>query len=667
VPNRLADAVSPYLRSHADNPVDWRQWGSEAFADAAARDVPVLVSIGYSTCHWCHVMARESFSDPDLAAHLNENFVAIKVDREEYPDVDATYLAAASAFTQNLGWPLNVFVTPGGRAFFAGTYWPPAPMQGHPAFRQILDAVLDAWRHRRADVEQNADLIVRALADGAGQARGELPAEEDWSSVVASLVENEDREYGGFGGAPKFPVGPVQLLLLDRGASGGADAADAAALATRVLAAMAASDLRDPVEGGFFRYSTMRDWTDPHYERMLYDNALLLEAYARVPGAEGIAEGIAGFLGSVMRVEGGGFASAQDSESTVDGVRVEGGYYRLDAAARARQSPPALDEKVLTGWNGLAIRALARAARRHGRADWLDLARAAADHLLERHLRDDGTLLRASIGARLSPAVATLEDYGMLATGLLEVALASGDVAYARVARRLVDAALAAGSERGSGVDPGLGAGAVGSADAEPVKPRSGDDLGTPAGPTAQPVFAVPGGADPVLEAHGLALAGDPSEGAYPSGTSAMAEAAHTLYLLTADRRYEDAAASAVAPVAALAIRQPVSFGAALSVMVAVQAAATQLVVVVPDGGVPAGGPEDAPSVLSVARLYSHAGAVTAIVTDSQAAAFAAEGFELFEGRSARQGAPTAYLCRDFVCRMPVTTADALEQDLHAS
>ncbi|MEQ1736298.1 MAG: DUF255 domain-containing protein, partial [Rhodoglobus sp.] len=345
MPNRLAGAASPYLRSHADNPVAWWQWGPEPFAEAKRRDVPVLVSIGYSTCHWCHVMARESFSDPALAEFMNDNLVAIKVDREEHAEVDATYLAAAGAFTQNLGWPLNVFVTPAGRAFYAGTYWPPRAVGQHPAFRQVLDAVLNAWRERRSEVEQNGEIIAEVL----GQRPDSAAVEVDFDVAVAAAAEHEDRQFGGFGGAPKFPVAPTVRFLLDRGGAG--DAA-AEALAERALDAMAASALRD-LDGGFFRYSTQRDWTDPHYERMLYDNAQLLAAYA-IAGRDEIAAGVADFLLSTLRLADGGFASAQDSESTVSGIRVEGGFYALDPTARAAEAPPALDEKVLTGWNGLA-------------------------------------------------------------------------------------------------------------------------------------------------------------------------------------------------------------------------------------------------------------------------------------------------------------------------
>jgi uncharacterized protein YyaL (SSP411 family) len=612
MPNRLASAVSPYLRSHADNPVDWYEWGAEAFAEAQRRQVPVLVSIGYSTCHWCHVMARESFSDAALAGYLNENFVAIKVDREEYPDVDATYLAAASAFTSNLGWPLNVFVTPAGEAFFAGTYFPPVPVAPHPAFRQVLEAVNDAFVNRRDEVEGNANHIATALRALGDRAPGALPGDEQFAAVVAELAAYEDTEHGGFGGAPKFPVATVLDLLLDRGSVGDATAQ---ALAERTLAAMAASDLRDRVEGGFFRYSTMRDWTDPHYERMLYDNALLLGAYARV-GSHEVAEGIASFLITVMRQDAGGFASAQDSESTVNGVRVEGGYYALDADDRAAQVAPALDRKVLTGWNGLAIEALAAAGSRLDRPHWVDAARRAADFLLEQHVLPD-RLVRASIDGTVSAARATLEDYGMFAGGLLELALATGEVRYAVAARELVDATLGGGAD-GSGA-----------------------------------VFTVPGGADPVLAGHRLALESDPSEGAYPSGLSAMSAATHTLYSLTADPRYLRAATRAMESIAPLATPRPIAFGAALGVMSGLVSASSQLVVVT-------GHADDGTNVASVALAWQRSGAVVSIVTPDQARTFAEAGFELFEGRTTRDGESTAYLCRDFVCALPVTDAASL-------
>ncbi len=629
--NRLADAISPYLRSHADNPVDWQGWGAEAFAEARSREVPVLVSIGYSTCHWCHVMARESFSDPDLASYLNEHFVSVKVDREEHPDVDAAYLAAASAFVGGLGWPLNVFVTPDGRAFYAGTYFPPQPMTGHPSFRQVLEAVTDAWTTRRAEVTESADLVAEALAAASAQGKtaGARPDAAALDKAVAVLVAQEDRVHGGFGGAPKFPVAPALGFLLD--SVTGRD------LALRTLKRLGASPLRDPIEGGFFRYAVNRDWSEPHYERMLYDNAQLLDLYTqawKLTGegwARAVALGIARFLTGVLALPGGGFASAQDSESTVDGRRVEGGYYTLDEEARKLQARPALDDKVLTGWNGLAVGALARAGFAFDEPALQAAAMRAADMLLDQHLADRGTdgvdLVRASISGRVSGARSTLEDYGMFARGLLEIALATGEVRYALAARRLVDATL--------------------------------PPAHTPPAETPLP-FRVPNGADPVLAAQGLDLAVDPSEGAYPSGLTSIAGAAWLLHLLTADPRYLAAAESAMDVLGGQFTARPLAFGAALRLSAALAAPALQLVVVSPDGS-----PGTSPDGLLAAARRRPSGLVAA-VTEAQAKAFADAGFDLFQDRTTRSGLAAAYLCRDFVCSLPVTDPADLPSDLPA-
>jgi len=415
---------------------------------------------------------------------------------------------------------------------------------------------------------------------------------------------------------------------------------------------MGRSPLRDTVEGGFFRYATRADWSEPHYERMLTDNALLLRVLAELmTGPEASAElaelamGVSAFLRNVMQLPSGGFASAQDSESLVDGERSEGGYYALTPDERMSQPSPALDDKVLAGWNGLAIGALARYAAVVGGsegADALDAATRAAGHVLARHLRDDGTLVRASLGDGVSDAVATLEDIGMLAGGLLDLALATGTTSYAVTALELIDGALAG--------DGG---------------------------------FAPPGGADPVLAARGLALPDDPAEGATPSGLTSCADAAWRLAALGAGDRYLDAARRAMRTVAGIAVTRPIAFGGALALMARLDRPLVQLVTVVPDAAAepPAGpvgavgadglepevvfdpvlGAEFRPAFDATVELVDAArrleAAVTAIVTESQARAFAAAGFELFEGRSALGGEATAYRCEAFVCALPVRAA----------
>ncbi|MEI5585547.1 MULTISPECIES: thioredoxin domain-containing protein [unclassified Agromyces] len=627
--NRLGAALSPYLRAHSENPVDWFPWGDAAFDEARRRDVPVLVSIGYATCHWCHVMARESFSDPEIARVLNDRFVSIKVDREEHPDVDASYLAAASAFTRELGWPLTVFTRPDGRAFYAGTYFPPRPIQGVPSFADVLAAVDESWRERRGDLDLTADAVGEALAAASvARTSGDLPDEVALRTAAENLAQAEDRRFGGFGGAPKFPVAPVLGFLAHLGG-------DARELAARTLRRMGASPLRDPVEGGFFRYATQADWSDPHYERMLTDNALLLAVAAELgTGAdaptftESLADGLIDFLTERMQLPSGGFASAQDSESVIDGRRSEGGYYRRDASGRAELEPPALDEKVLTGWNGLAIGALARAGSVFADARAITSARRAADFVLKTHLGPDGRLARASLDGELSDAVATLEDAGMLAGGLLRLAMACGEVRYAVAARDLVDAASAAA-------------------------PRDAD---VP--------FAAPAGPDPVLAARGLALPADPAEGATPSGVTACAAAAFELYALGAGDRYRMLAERAMRSVGGIATERPIAFGGSLEVMARLAAPLVQLVTVLPGGrrGDVSAGREDAEAegeaLLRAARRQP--ASVSAIVTDEQAEAFAAAGFELFEERRARDGRGAAYLCRAFVCALPVTSADGL-------
>ena len=604
--NRLSDAVSPYLRAHADNPVDWWGWGEEPFAEAARRDVPVFVSIGYATCHWCHVMARESFSDPELAEFLNEHFVAIKVDREEHPEVDAAYLAAASAFTGNLGWPLSMFTTPGGAAFFAGTYFPPRPIGETPSFRMVLEAILEAWGERRDEVEGAAAAVLEALAHSREEVTSSLPTPAELDGAVDRLLRLEDPEFGGLGRGSKFPNAPVLWFLQERADSGNESAAG---FASRTLDTLDESPLRDGVEGGFFRYAVRRDWSEPHYERMLSDNAQLLARFGE-GDRSAPAFGIASFLMDVLRLPSGAFASAQDSESPIDGVRSEGGYYALDAAARAHQPRPALDAKVLTGLNGLAIGALASAGSRMGAADWIDAARTAAEGVLALHLPDgtDGPIARASLDGRLSDAVATLEDIGGLAGGLLRLSLALGDARYASVARTLVERTR-----------------------------------------TAEGGIAAAGGSDPVLVEHGLAGASELDDGATPSGAALVADAALLLWTVSGDDAHRRIAEDAIAPALVNALEQPSAFGAALAVASRLAAPVRQLVVVSDDPGETLGG-----------LAHSIGPEPTAVVTTAQAEAFAASGFELFVGRTTRDRRAAAYFCEHFVCALPVTDETAL-------
>lgn len=606
---RLAHATSPYLRAHAGNPVAWFAWGEEAFAEARRRDVPVMVSIGYSTCHWCHVMARESFDDPATAAELDAGFVSIKVDREEHPEVDAAYMAAASAFTPSLGWPLTVFTTPEGRPFYAGTYFPPVPRAGMPAFRQVVAAVREAWTERRDEIDATANAVADALTEvrtvSAGPAAG-APTADDLARAATALAAREDPRHGGFGDpaspAPKFPVATALRFLQTRVVR--ERAADAAAVADRALAAMAASPLRDPVEGGFFRYATRPDWTVPHYERMLTDNAQLLDVASDAqPPREDVVAGIARFLIDVLQQPTGGFGAAQDSESWIDGARSEGGYYTRDASARAGLQPPAVDAKVVSGWNGLAIAALARAGTRWGEASWIESARWAAEAVLQANIDADGLLVRASLDEIASRAHATLADYGQLAAGLLALAAATGETAYAVRARALVDACV----------------GADGTA-------------------------AVPGGGDPVLARQGIGAPDASSDADEPSGVASIAEAAAGLWTLGAGDDYRTLAERMVAAHAPAALAQPLAHGALLRVAAHLAVAPRQVVVVAPDAG----------GALATAARGIRADVVS-IVTPQQAEEWAAAGFTLFADKGLRDGLPAAYDCRDFACRLPVT------------
>jgi uncharacterized protein YyaL (SSP411 family) len=481
--NRLADATSPYLLQHAENPVEWYEWGDEAFDRARAEDRPLLVSVGYSSCHWCHVMAHESFESGATAALMNELFVNVKVDREERPDVDAVTMEATVGMTGSGGWPTTVFLTPDGDPFYAGTYFPPESRHGIPAFRDVLQAVAKAWTERRPDIERQAGRIAESLRLGAESRPSPEPLTASLLSEAArGISATFEPAFGGFGRAPKFPAASTLELLLRRGDD------ESLAMVEATLDGMAAGGLYDVVGGGFHRYSVDDRWLVPHFEKMLYDNAVLASAYLHawmVTGHEryrGVVEETLDYVLRELALESGGLASAQDADT--DGV--EGLTYtwtpgeakaaglpmellepfehgrsivrgELDPALRARllearqaRPQPFRDDKALASWNGLALAALAEAGYRLERPDWLDAARRLGEFLLGALSAPDGRLLRATRDGR-SSGFGFLDDYANVAYGLLELHVATGEARWLLEARRLALLAveLFADEERG--------------------------------------------------------------------------------------------------------------------------------------------------------------------------------------------------------------------------
>ena len=475
--NRLAGSSSPYLLQHADNPVDWWEWSDDAFAEARRRDLPVLLSVGYAACHWCHVMAHESFEDDEVAAAVNEGFVAVKVDREERPDVDAVYMAAVSALTGHGGWPMTCLLTPDGDPFFAGTYLPKAQLLA------LLANAGEVWAHQRERVLASGASVAQQLRAHTGPPAPSRLDAEVCDAAVRRLRSTYDEARGGFGGAPKFPPSMVLEFLLRHHARTGS--ADALAMARGTCTSMARGGMYDQLGGGFARYSVDADWVVPHFEKMLYDNALLLRVYAHLwrttgdPLARRVAEETADFLLRDLRTDEGGFASALDADTVVDGHSHEGLTYawtpgqlvevlgpvdgeraaallgvtatgtfeagastlqlRTDPedpawwattrdrllAARSLRPQPSRDDKVVTAWNGLAIGALADAGVLLQRADLVAAAETAADFVLDVHLVD-GMLRRTSRGGSVGSALAVLDDHGDLAEGLLALHQATG-------------------------------------------------------------------------------------------------------------------------------------------------------------------------------------------------------------------------------------------------
>ena len=475
--NRLADETSPYLRQHADNPVDWYPWGDDAFARARALDRPVFVSVGYSSCHWCHVMAHESFEDADTAAVMNELFVNVKVDREERPDVDAIYMQSVQALTGRGGWPMSVWCTPDGRPFYAGTYFPDADRHGMPSFRKVCAAVAEAWRERRADVEQQSEQLTAAITDNTLRAESETDLDPGiLEQAYANVRAQFEPEYGGFGHAPKFPLAMTVDFLCRAYVRNRAD--ETATMISRTLDGMADGGIHDQLGGGFARYSTDERWLVPHFEKMLYDNALLTRAYLHgylVTGNEryrAVVEDIVDYVLRDLRHPEGGFFAAEDADSEgVEGkfycwslaeIRdvcgadadavieyygvTDGGNFLdphtgfrgnilhvaqpgpepeavtrckpLLLARRSQRVRPGLDDKVLLGWNALMLGALTEAAAALDRVDWMDAARTNARFLLHGLRRGDGRFLRSW----RAPYLAYAEDYAALLEALLTLA-----------------------------------------------------------------------------------------------------------------------------------------------------------------------------------------------------------------------------------------------------
>ncbi|HEY2505193.1 MAG TPA: thioredoxin domain-containing protein [Streptosporangiaceae bacterium] len=709
---RLRGETSPYLLQHADNPVDWWPWSDAAFAAAAERDVPVLLSVGYSACHWCHVMAHESFENEHTAALMNEHLVAIKVDREERPDVDSVYMTATQAMTGQGGWPMTVFMTPDREPFFCGTYFP------REQFERLVLGVTRAWQEDRAQVAAQAGQIAAALSERAGQPVGGPLAGADQGlaafggatadqagdaakdvlaaacdAAVATLSREFDAAQGGFGGAPKFPPSMVLEFLLrhaERGAGQRSEPSpeavsrgQAATMAEVTAEAMARGGMYDQLGGGFARYSVDAGWVIPHFEKMLYDNALLARCYAhwwRRTGS-GLARRIAvetcDFLLAEMRTDQGGFAAALDADSggvegafyvwtpdqlaavlgPDDGARAAdlfgvtpGGTFEHGAsvlqlrrdsadedwlagvrarllAARAERIRPGRDDKVVAAWNGLAIAALAETGLLAGRPDFIAAAGTAADLLVRVHLAD-GRLTRTSRDGRSSGTAGVLDDYGCVAEGLL--ALASVSPADEQ------PAAGSAGPARWLGLAGDL---------LDVVLTRFGAGTG--------------GFYDTADDSEQLIYRpADIADGPSPSGTFAVAGAMLRYAALTGSARHREAAQAALGGLPDLAGRFPRAVGWGLAVAEAVLSGPVEIAV--------AGPPTPARAELHRAALVAAPpGAVIACGVGASepgshdpgpAGGAGSDGqIPLLAGRGAVGGSPAAYVCRDFVCQLPVT------------
>jgi uncharacterized protein len=649
--NRLATATSPYLLQHKDNPVDWRPWSAEAFAEARERDVPVLLSVGYAACHWCHVMAHESFEDEETAGLINAGFVAVKVDREERPDVDAVYMEATQGMTGQGGWPMTCFLTPDGAPFYCGTYYP------KPVFQRVLGAVGEAWRERRDEVTEAGQRIVTALSAPRELAPAPLDAAV-LDDAAGALRATYDQANGGFGGAPKFPPSMVLEFLLRRHARTG----DGLDLVVGTAEAMARRGMYDQLAGGFARYSVDAGWVVPHFEKMLYDNALLLRVYLHLwretgsPLAERVVRETAGFLLRDLRTPEGGFASALDADAAgVEGLTYawtpaqliatlgyeDGGWaagllsvteagtfehgsstlqLRADPddpqrwervrvallAARAERPQPARDDKVVAAWNGLAIAGLAEAGALLAEPAWIAAAEEAAALLLDLHVVD-GRLRRTSRAGVVGDPAGVLEDHADLAEGLLALHQATAGPRWLAAAGELLDTVLA----------------------------RFGDGRG--------------GFHDTADDAEQLIRRPwDPTDGPTPSGAAAAAGALLTHAALSDRTDHREAADAALAMLAPVVASYPRAGGWAAAVAEAALAGPLQVAVV--------GGGE----LVGTARRGTSPGLVVVAGEPDLA------GVPLLADRPLVGGQAAAYVCRGFVCDRPSTDAGALAAAVRA-
>ncbi len=661
--NRLAKETSPYLLQHATNPVDWYPWGEEALQKARDEDKPIFLSIGYSACHWCHVMAHESFEDEETAALLNRHFVSIKVDREERPDLDQIYMAAVQAMTGSGGWPMSVFITPEGHPFYGGTYFPPTPRYGLPSFPQVLQAVADAWLNRREELISSGQRLVEAIRQqgqiNGGPRRRGLDREVLYAAF-RTLQQEFDRVHGGWGGAPKFPQPMVLEFLLRYHHSIGDP--DALRMATQTLEAMARGGMYDQLGGGFHRYSVDDRWLVPHFEKMSYDNSQLARVYLhawQVTGNEffrTIAEEILDYVVREMTDPAGGFYSTQDADSegqegkfflwTPDeirqvlgseadgfmaayGISREGNFEgknilefvgdldRRPALAQARRKlfaareqrvHPGRDEKVLTSWNGLMLAAFAEAARILNRLDYRRVAEHNAAFLLRELRQEDGRLLRVwkAGQARLN---GYLEDYAALIEGLLELYQTTFEPRWYTAAQELAEATIAHfRSPDGGFFDTGD--------DHEQliIRPR------------------------------------DLQDNATPSGNAMAATALLKLAALSTELYYVNIAHEALAQMQPLLARYPLGFGQWLQALSYALSPPREIAIV--------GWPEadDTQALLAMVRDGYRPFQVVAL----GAPGTRPPAVPLLQDRDPVRGQAAAYVCHDFTCQAPVTDPEAL-------